>query len=192
MQHSTSQLEEITRTHTTIIRRLVPSLAFHHQPNQTTSLDVCTKHRGPPPWGTPDGGVEVLHPGDLLRRNHLDDNLYDAVAGLHGEVCLRVVEEHDSHRAAVVLVDHPAPSREGENLLVSSYLRRVRGRVWPLPKMIIRYNNYVQVWKIENKLKEKCIQDNNTQQLDWKQRKHLRTLPLPPVTGYIPVLHVLS
>ena len=142
MQH----LEKITRTHTTIIKRLVPSLAFHHQPNQTTFLDVCTKRRGPPPR-------------DLLRRNHLDDNLYDAVAGLHGEVCLRVVEEHDSHRAAVVLVDHPAPSRESENLLVSSCLRRVRGRVRPLPKTIIRYNNYVQAWKIENKLKEKCIQD---------------------------------
>ena len=114
--------------------------------SSSTSVTSERWRRGPPPR-------------DLLRRNHLDDNLYDAVAGLHGEVCLRVVEEHDSHRAAVVLVDHPAPSRESENLLVSSCLRRVRGRVRPLPKTIIRYNNYVQAWKIENKLKEKCIQD---------------------------------
>ena len=163
-----------------------------YKASRSSTLRNSGRWRRPPPRWPPDGGVEVLHPGDLLRRNHLDNNLYDAVAGLHGEVCLRVVEEHDSHRAAVVLVDHPAPSRESENLLVSSCLRRVRGRVRPLPKMIIRYNNYVQAWKIENKLKEKCIQDNNTQQLDWKQRKHLRTLPLPPVTGYIPVSHVLS
>ena len=79
--------------------------------------------RGPSPHQPPDGGVVVLHPWNLLHRNHLDDNVYDAVAGLHGEVCLRVVEEHDSHQAAVVLVDHPAPSRESENLLVRALVQ---------------------------------------------------------------------
>ena len=85
-----------------IIERLVPSLVFHHQPKQTTSLDCiyqgselrrrCTRIL--PPL---EGGVEVLHLGDLRRRNHLDDNPCDMATGLHGEVCLQVVEEHSAH-----------------------------------------------------------------------------------------------
>ena len=84
-----------------IIERWVPSLVFHHQPKQTTSLDVSTKARsldagGPESSLPPDGGVEVLHLGDLRRRNHLDDHLCDVATRLHGEVRLRVVEEHSA------------------------------------------------------------------------------------------------
>ena len=65
-----------------IIERWVPSLVFHHQPKQTTSLDVSTKARsldagGPESSLPPDGGVEVLHLGDLRRRNPLDARLRD-------------------------------------------------------------------------------------------------------------------
>ena len=94
-----------------------------YKASRSSTLRNSGRWRRPPPRRRSDGGVEVLHPGDLLRRNHLDDNLYDTVAGLHGEVCLRVVEEQDSHRAAVVLVDHPAPSRESENLLVRALVQ---------------------------------------------------------------------
>ena len=60
-----------------------------------------------------DGGVEVLHLRDLRRRDHLDDHLRDPVAGLHGEVGVRVVEEDDAHGAAVVSVDHAGAHVDG-------------------------------------------------------------------------------
>ena len=89
-----------------IIERWVPSLVFHHQPKQTTSLDVSTKARsldagGPESSLPPNSGIEVLHLGDLRRHDHLDDHLCDVAAGLHR------VEEHNAHRAALVSVDHP-------------------------------------------------------------------------------------
>ena len=85
--------------------------SVHHQPKQTT-LDVSTKARSsyasePESFLPPDGSVEVLHLGDLRRRDHLDDHLCDVAAGLHGKVRLRVVEEHEAHRATIVRVDHP-------------------------------------------------------------------------------------
>lgn len=76
----------------------------------------------------PDGGVEVLHLGDLRRRNHLDDHLRDAVSGLHGEVRLRVVEEHDTHRAVVVHVDHPCCTRREEGQVPSLNPRKTLPR----------------------------------------------------------------
>ena len=45
-----------------------------------------------------DGGVEVPHLGDLRRQNHLDDHLCNVATELHGEVWLRVVEEHSATR----------------------------------------------------------------------------------------------
>ena len=84
--------------------------SVHHQSKQTTSLHVSTKAQssnagGPESSLPPDGGVEVLHLGDLRRHDHLDDHLSDVVAGLHR------VEEHSAHRAALVSVDHPCVSR---------------------------------------------------------------------------------
>ena len=55
----------------------------------------------------PDDGVEDLHLGDFLWRDHLDDHPCAVVTRLHGEVHLQVVEEHDTHRATVILLDHP-------------------------------------------------------------------------------------
>ena len=80
--------------------------SVHHQPKQTTSLDLSTKARssdagGPESSLPPDGGVEVLHPGDLRRHDHPDDHLCDVAVGLHR------VEEHSAHWVALVSVDHP-------------------------------------------------------------------------------------
>ena len=74
--------------------------------NQTTSLDVSTKARSsdaaiPESSLPPDGGIEVLHLGDLRCHDHPDDHLCDVAAGLHR------VEEHSAHWAALVSVDHP-------------------------------------------------------------------------------------
>ena len=80
--------------------------SVHHQPKQTTSPDVSTKARssdagGPESSLPPDGGIEVLHLGDLWCHDHLDDHLCDVAAGLHR------VEEHSAHRAALVRVNQP-------------------------------------------------------------------------------------
>ena len=74
-----------------------------------------------------------------------------------------VSSKHSAQRIKQVVFQD---DKKGQRAAHSSCLRRVRGRVRPLPKMIIRYNNYVQAWKIENKLKENYIHYNNTQQLD--------------------------
>ena len=85
-----------------IIERWVPSLVFHHQPKQTTSLDVSTKARS-----LDAGGPESSLPRTVASRSSTSATSGVESPGqsstrhghqLHGEVRLWVVEEHSAHR----------------------------------------------------------------------------------------------
>ena len=106
-----------------IIERWVPSLVFHHQPKQTTSLDVSTKARsldagGPESSLPPDGGVEVLHLGDLRRRNHLDNHLRDMATSFTEKFASEWLKSTAPTGCASQRRSPLRPCRESENLLV--------------------------------------------------------------------------